>query len=289
MDKNALRRGLAKERTLFQTLGLTPKQVRERARAGAATEAATLADVETFCMFIGYPRSGHSLVGSLLDAHPDIVIAHELDALQYFKAGLSIAEIYYLLLDNARLYAELGRRWGEYEYAVPNQWQGRFRRLRVIGDKKGGASTMHLARDSRLLDLVLTRVPQRKRFIHVLRNPFDNIATLSLKHPGGAVKAAEDYFQLHATNCRIMDRMSREDIVNLYHEDIVASPRRTLSDLVARFGLSADPDYLEDCASIVFAAPHRSRDKVEWPVGLVAEIEAQLRAAPLLARYSFAD
>jgi len=27
--------------------------------------------VRTFCLFIGYPRSGHSLVGSLLDAHPD--------------------------------------------------------------------------------------------------------------------------------------------------------------------------------------------------------------------------
>ncbi len=26
-------------------------------------------------MFIGYPRSGHSLVGSLLDAHPNIIVA----------------------------------------------------------------------------------------------------------------------------------------------------------------------------------------------------------------------
>ncbi|UGS35133.1 sulfotransferase [Capillimicrobium parvum] len=34
-------------------------------------------DVEAFCVFIGHTRSGHSLVGSLLDAHHEAVIAHE--------------------------------------------------------------------------------------------------------------------------------------------------------------------------------------------------------------------
>lgn len=31
-----------------------------------------LAPVRTFIMFVGHPRSGHSLVGSLLDAHPNV-------------------------------------------------------------------------------------------------------------------------------------------------------------------------------------------------------------------------
>ena len=43
--------------------------------------------IQLYCMFVGYPRSGHSLVGTLLDAHPDIVIAHELDALRHIRAG----------------------------------------------------------------------------------------------------------------------------------------------------------------------------------------------------------
>ena len=33
--------------------------------------------VETFVMFIGYQRSSHSLVGAILDAHPEIIIPHE--------------------------------------------------------------------------------------------------------------------------------------------------------------------------------------------------------------------
>jgi hypothetical protein len=33
--------------------------------------------VRTFVLFVGYPRSGHSLIGSIMDAHPNIIIAHE--------------------------------------------------------------------------------------------------------------------------------------------------------------------------------------------------------------------
>ena len=37
--------------------------------------------VETFVLFIGYPRSSHSLVGAILDAHPEIIIPHEYNLL----------------------------------------------------------------------------------------------------------------------------------------------------------------------------------------------------------------
>ncbi len=45
--------------------------------------------VKKYCMFVEYPRSGRSLVGSLLDAYPHIIMAHELNALRYFERGFS--------------------------------------------------------------------------------------------------------------------------------------------------------------------------------------------------------
>ena len=63
--------------------------------------------VEKYCMFIGYPRSGHSLIGALLDAHPNIIIAHELNDLRYFARGFSkrksIIYYYEVLSDTLRL------------------------------------------------------------------------------------------------------------------------------------------------------------------------------------------
>ena len=92
--------------------------------------------VATYCMFIGHGRSGSTLIGSLLDAHPSIIIAHELNALKHIETGFSRRRLYYLLLRNSELYAAGGRKAGGYEYSVENQWQGKFERLRVIGDKR---------------------------------------------------------------------------------------------------------------------------------------------------------
>src|SRR5688572_9593174 len=77
---------------------------------GAEAERA-LADVRGYCMFVGYPRSGHSLVGSLLNAHPNVVIAHELDALKYVERGVSRGGLFSLILRRDRRFAEMGRRW----------------------------------------------------------------------------------------------------------------------------------------------------------------------------------
>ena len=38
--------------------------------------------MHAFCLFVGYSRSGHSLVGALLDAHPEITIAHQVNGLK---------------------------------------------------------------------------------------------------------------------------------------------------------------------------------------------------------------
>ena len=59
------------------------------------------ANIEKYCMFVGYPKSEHSLVGSLLDAHPNIVIAHELDALRYINRGFNKKQLFYLLFEKS--------------------------------------------------------------------------------------------------------------------------------------------------------------------------------------------
>ena len=65
-------------------------------------------------MFIGYPRSGHSLIGVLLDAHPNTIISHELGALKYLHTGFSKGQIYHLLLEKSRLCAKGAHKQGGY-------------------------------------------------------------------------------------------------------------------------------------------------------------------------------
>ena len=174
----------------------------EQARQTATQHAQDYAHLRYYCMFIGYPRSGHSIVGSMLDAHPNMVVAQELDALRCLSAGMDRQLIFHFLLENARRFTEQGRKWNDYSYGVPNQWQGRFDRLEVIGDKKGGRSSTHLLRQPEALDQLRRVVGLPLRLVHVVRNPFDNIATLASKHHLTLVQAAPTLFPAGQQRCR---------------------------------------------------------------------------------------
>lgn len=80
--------------------------------------------VEKFCLFVGYPRSGHSIVGALLNAHKDAVISHELKVLPLIVKGLSRDDIYSQIIARANWFNLRGNK-SNYKYGVPGQWQGR--------------------------------------------------------------------------------------------------------------------------------------------------------------------
>src|SRR5829696_2032744 len=100
------------------------------------------AEVERYAMFGGYPRSGHSVIGSLLNAHPDMVVAHELNALRYVQAGFSRLQLFSLLLESDRKFEAHGRTWGR----LPNSstrdhaGHGRQRRGRPASSIRSGGA-----------------------------------------------------------------------------------------------------------------------------------------------------
>ena len=103
-------------------------------------------------MFIGYPRSRHSLVGAILDAHPEIIIPHEYDVLARWQEyqssklkekNLQKYVLFYDLHQHSMKQAMFGIRAGNnnsltatrsggYNYNIPGLWQGGYqRRIKV--------------------------------------------------------------------------------------------------------------------------------------------------------------
>ena len=247
-------------------------------------------EVERYCGFVGYPRSGHSLVGSLLDAHPDAVIAHELDAVRLVQAHFPRDLLFSLILHHDAEFTAAGRQWTQYNYTVPNQWQGRHRRLRVIGDKKGGVTTLRLAEDPALLDRLRRTVRVPLRLVHVVRNPFDNVATMARRRPDRSIDLALDqYLRQAETVARLRGRLDPAELVDVRHEDLIADPSATLRRLCEFLELEVEEDHLRDCASIVRATPHRSREAADWPDGAVGRIEEACASLPGLDTYAFSD
>ena len=107
--------------------------------------------VEAFVLFIGYPRSSHSLVGAILDAHPEIIIPHEYNVIgkwqkyQSPKLKQQNTQKYVLFRDlhqrskkqvmsGIRASANNTQFTGEftYTYHVPGLWQGGYqKRIKV--------------------------------------------------------------------------------------------------------------------------------------------------------------
>lgn len=246
-------------------------------------------DVEKYCMFIGYPRSGHTLLGSLLDAHPNAIIAHELDALHYVQSGVGREELYQLLYENSRNFAEEGSTWEGYGYRVPGQWQGRFDSLKVIGDKKGGGSTSKLRNHPELLSELRNTCADELKLIHVVRNPYDNISTMFLKRTGNRSmrRTMKNYFALCEINAEIKKSIGEDAIFEIKHEDFVQSPADHLQSLCRFLGLEAPEDYLSACTSQVFESPRQTRQEIGWSKPNREIVADHMRGYDFLQGYSY--
>ena len=156
----------------------------------------SFSDLESFCFFIGYSRSGHTLIGTALNAHPEVVISHELDAVRYVRHGFRRAQLFSLILQRDQHFGTMGRTWSGYTYDIPDQFQGRYVRLRVLGDKRARSSALQIAGQPHLLDRLRREVGVPIKVLHVTRNPFDNIATEARRHKMSLADATSWYEQI---------------------------------------------------------------------------------------------
>ena len=86
-------------------------------------------------LFIGYPRSGHTLISALLDAHPHIIIANEFGIFERWRKWRRHEKTRENLIN--KMYENSVREAQGFEfrsrekkrgqiYDVPDQWQGDF-------------------------------------------------------------------------------------------------------------------------------------------------------------------
>lgn len=248
---------------------------------------------ELYCMFIGYPRSGHSLIGSLLDAHPNIIISHELNVLRKLRQGHKEQRIYCDILKNTQTYAKMGRMETGYSYQIPNQWQGKYKNLKVIGDKQGGASTTMIGQHPKLIDLLYKTIQKPIKFIHVTRNPYDNISSIVRRDSKRLGLDFKGCIELYFNYCQIIanfqQQIKNDDCYDLKHENVINNPKIELQKLCGFLGQETSEDYLEDCGSIVFDAPQKSRSRYEWDDNLIELVQRQIEQFPFLQGYSYTN
>lgn len=249
------------------------------------------ASVHAFCMFLGHVKSGGSLLGALLDAHPDALVSDEIDVVSYVRSGFRRDQIFHLVERGSRREAQKGRvtarRLDPYSLAVPGQFQGRARTVRVIGDVRSGPTTRTVGDDPELLSRVeATLAPVPIRFIHVVRSPFDPVSAMVRRGGRSLDNAIGDY----AAQCRRLDRLRAEipedRLITVHYDQLMTDPTSELRRVCSFLDLSTDEAYLRSCASIIDPTRPGERQSVQWDDQAVASVGELIDRTPFLAPYA---
>lgn len=273
-------------------------------------------DVQKFVFFIGYPRSGHSIVGSLMDAHPNMLIAHEYNLFRqwdknphkHLKREYLYNSLYRNSVQSSVSLRSTAKSLKGYTLGIDYRWQANFTRLAVIGDKSGAVTAqMFQSYHQRFME-ILRQMKQTVevpiRVIHVVRNPYDIISTRLLYADGerkSKLPATEerrhcnDYglsyhanrtFSLVRSVGRFIDEANLT-VLEVHHADLVRRPRKTVSMICRFLNLPCPDDYLEACEKKVYSEPPRTRLLVNWPDKMVEEVYQLAKPYRFLWRYSF--
>lgn len=277
-----------------------------------------VSSVEKFIFFVGYPRSGHSIIGSMLDAHPEIIIAHEYDLFRQWAEKYKHCDrrcLYDILYRNSHDNALHGWRNASsakkgYTLEMAHAWQGAFRSLKIIGDKSGAMTARQYSSSPSEFVKNYNRLEQAVRIpiraFHVVRNPFDMIATRLLysvtdKRGTKLSTATEDHKYNNSGQLRY--HVSRlfstaeyvQGIINdcdltvleIHNADFIADPKGVLGEACRFLEIECPEDYLQMCYDKTYRTLSRTRRLVEWPQALIDEVLKQMKRFSFFHRYSF--
>src|SRR4051794_11065498 len=147
-------------------------------------------EVESVCLFMGYTRSGHSLVGTILDAHPQAVIAHEravfkvdrgdtIDGHPLFDSRDEMFGAFVAASQRSSKYGKRGYRRTEPNRLIGGASNGEYTTLRVLGTKRGQETPLAWKANPQVFDDLFEMTGVPVKLLHVYRNPWDNISSMT--------------------------------------------------------------------------------------------------------------
>ena len=272
-------------------------------------------DIQVMLLTVGFSNSGSSLIGFLLTAHPNIVMADEPKII--YKNGTIDGDIDCIYAaDLNKIFNTIFnvdyKRWRMAKYRghpkndppsdirissytlVPDQYQGRFKSATVVGIKKSVSNRIVLSRKGMLQDFK-RRLEERAislKFIFTIRNPYDMIslrAVKSLTRKNQNLEFLQKKIdrsvfvigRMAEKNMEFLNQVDPKDVFVYKNEDMITDPSLQLTKLCNFLQVPVPSDYLDSCASCVFKEPHRRRFEFDWT------IEQKQKVAAMIEKYDF--
>ena len=241
-------------------------------------------DFKSFCLIIGNSRSGSTILGSIVDAHPNAIVANETMASQVFWRGLSKSDILGEIIENSSANFQSGRQSEEYQYqigAAPDSKSAVY----VYGDKIWNPATLLLHGDYDLISGLEKTLEAKVVLIASIRNPFDTIATMH-KRSKAPIEDRIRWFFMHCDALAAIEaKMIKSNFLISYHEQLIDCPDEEISRISRALMLPFDHQHLKNVDRLLYRRPSNSRSSIEWTMAEVDQILERMQRFPFLSIY----
>jgi len=286
------------------------KKQNSQLRSANKKPVSAVKSVRRFLFFVGYARSGHSTIANLLNAHPRVVVSHDYSIFSRWteepQLYVNKTWVFNSLLNSSWKYRKVnGLLRKTFSLENSNVWQGLYKNhIQVIGDK-AGAMTVQLFRKNQSAFLKTYKEMKRQlripfNVIHVIRNPYDNIAAMVLRNSNfkGNLSSTNiyynntdlkmyilNYFRQVQTVAKMVKTIPLHSI-NIYIEDLFSNPNQVMRKLCSFLHVECSNPYLHQCANSVYSSATFPRDLVHWSLSNIELVNQNVRKFHFLNRYS---
>lgn len=221
-------------------------------------------EADTFLLFVGAPRSGTTMLGQILNNHPNCLVAMEHSFMQRLLSGDNRAALEVELVQRALGHflhgmtkdAKYGPTLSRYQPRwKPLSWIGhKYGKadVRIIGDKKaGGNSATYLAQPEAFRQAV-ERYGNVK-FLHLIRHPLQAALSMQRSHR----ESFEDSLELILTRdggAWELGERYPDAICHVYYEDLLRHPDVELKKILTFLDLTAEQAWIDDVVQTVSPA-----------------------------------
>lgn len=243
--------------------------------------------LKTLCIFIGYPYNNNIVYGRLLDVLPNVAINCHTSALDLlYKNNSASKNIVFALLVKCRDY--LTRK--NYQYEVPKWFQGKCneKTVEVIGDCLPEVSLKFIGSCPTVLEL-LNSLDIDVKFVHLIRNPFDNIAAIAKRQYHEEIEIATVlYFKLVKMVLELKENYLGK-VYDVHHRSFTGDPMVGLMSICDFLEVETTNYYLEECAKSMLKVTENliTRNDLRWKPEHITEVQKRCKKIEFLKDYQF--
>lgn len=247
--------------------------------------------------FIAVGQSGHTAVAACLDAHPNVIVAEEQPYVRKVIANQwSSDEVIRRCIDYCKGFRRNTKSHRKIDIPIQSEWSGTWRdRLLVAGNKMGWEFTgPWMSRRRDYFTKFQNTMDMPIKLVHVIRNPYDNIASWALAKQkdrytsAGKLRKArsiEDCIRDYEKHIDATLELDLPRVLEVHIEDFCNNVYASLKELCLFLDIPLEDQWTIDCSKAVFTEPRTRQHSIQWTNEQIESIENIINKAPWLYRY----